>query len=83
MKNPRRELTDGERLVLLEIQIYWGYQNTADDVFFSDRDEAVLFVKAPDGSTPVAIVLTTLAAWFQEGALTIEGLRQHIKGTDG
>ena len=43
-------------------------------------DEAVLFVRAPDGSTPVAIVLTNLAAWFQEGALTIEGLREQIKG---
>jgi hypothetical protein len=40
----------------------------------------VLFVRAQDGSNPGAIVLTTLADWFQKGTLSIEQLRQQIKG---
>jgi hypothetical protein len=82
MAGPRRKLTDGEKLVLLEIQIHWGPQNTAENVFFSDRGDAVLFVRAKDGSNPGAIVLTTLAGWFQKGTLSIEQLRAHIKGPD-
>lgn len=82
MEAKQRDLTDVERFVLEEVQAYWGEQNTAGDVFFSDRDEAVLFVVAPDGSHPVCVVLTNLGAWHRDGILSLEERREQIKGPD-
>jgi hypothetical protein len=79
----RRELTDVEQFVLREVQAYWGDQNTVDEVFFTDLDEAALFVLARDGSRPVMIVLTNLGEWHREGILSIEALREQIKGPEG
>jgi len=81
MERPRRDLTDVERFVLLEVQSYWGHQNTAEDVFFTDSDEAALFVKARDGSSPVMVVLTNLGAWHRDGLLSIDELRRQIRGS--
>jgi hypothetical protein len=82
MKENRRPLTNTEEFVLSEIQAYWGDQNTVDEVFFTDRDEAALFVLARDGSKPVCIVLTNLGTWHRDGLLSIEALREQIKGPD-
>jgi hypothetical protein len=79
----RRELTDVEKFVLNEVQAYWGAQNTVDEVFFTARDEAALFVLDRDGSRPVMVVLTNLGAWHRDGMLSIEELREQIKGPDG
>jgi hypothetical protein len=78
----RRELTDTELLVLGEVQAYWGAQNKIDRVFFTDRDEAGLFVRDRDGKSPVMLVLTNLGAWYRDGTLSLEALRQQIKGPD-
>jgi hypothetical protein len=78
MPPPRRSLTDGELLVLREVQAYWGEQNTVDDVFFTDRDEAALFVRAADGTVPRAVSLTNLAQWHADGTLSIDELREWI-----
>jgi hypothetical protein len=82
MGQDRRELTDMEQFVLSEVQAYWGEQNTVDEVFFTDRDEAALFVVARDGSNPVVVVLTNLGAWHRDGTLSIEALRKQIMGPD-
>jgi hypothetical protein len=76
----RRDLSDAEQLVLTEIQRYWGPQNTLDRVFFTERDEAVLFVLDRDGGLPIVIVLTTLGAWQRDGTLSLDALRERIKG---
>lgn len=78
----RRDLTAVEQFVLNEVQAYWGDQNTVDEVFFTDQDEAALFVLARDGSRPVMVVLTNLGAWYHDGTLTIGALRKQIKGPD-
>ena len=82
MERSRRKLTDVEQFVLREIQAHWGNQNTVEDIFFTDRDEAALFVVARDGSNPVLVVLTTLGEWHRDGTLSTEALREQIKGPD-
>lgn len=82
MSGARRELTATEAFVLREIQQYWGSQNSVDDVFFTERDEAVLFVRARDGRTAVIIALTNLGQWHEDGTLSLEDLRDQIKGPD-
>jgi hypothetical protein len=51
------------------VQEEYGAQNTEKEVFFSEADEAVLFVKARDGTNPIVVVLTNLAAWRQDGTI--------------
>jgi hypothetical protein len=53
MVNPaRRQLTPGEVRILAIIEEHFGARNTPDEVFFTDADEAALFIKAPDGTIP-------------------------------
>jgi len=78
--NPRRSLTREEQLVLVEVQELWGPQNSEADVFFTQANDAALFVKARDGSSPVAVVLTNLGRWYAEGSLTLEELHRQILG---
>ena len=78
--NSRRDLTDAEQLVLTEIQRYWGPQNTVDRVFFTERDEAVLFVLDRDGGVPIVIVLTNIGEMHRDGTLSLDALRDSIKG---
>lgn len=78
-----RALTQEEMFILSEVQAYWGKQNSVENVFFSDLDEAVLVVRDREGSKRVFLVLTNLAAWHDDGTLSLEQLRNHIKGPDG
>ena len=64
-----RQLTTGELEILEMIQEAYGEQNTVDSVFFSERDEAVIFVKTATGTTPLMVVLTNLAQWRADGAI--------------
>lgn len=64
----RRKLTDEENKILSMIQEEYGLQNTEQDVF-SDKDGAVIFLKASDGTTPIMIVLTNLALFRKEGII--------------
>ena len=59
------------------IQEGYGLQNTADEVFFTEADEAVIFVKASDGSSRVMANLSNLAAWRADGTIpSDEALRK-------
>ncbi len=71
-KRPRRALTEGESFVLQHIQDMYGNQNTEQNVFFSVRDEAVIFVKNRNGNEGLLAVLTNLAAMFADGTVTSE-----------
>lgn len=51
------------------VQEGYGLQNTVDEVLFTDADEAVIFVKAPDGASPSMANLTSLAAWRADGTI--------------
>ena len=66
----RRGLTDGEAGVLTIIQAGYGLQNTLDEVSFTNSDEAVMFVKASDGTSQVLANLTNLAAWRANGTIS-------------
>ena len=65
----RRDLTPAEAGILRMIQEGYGLQNTRDEVFFTEADEAVIFVKASDGSSRVMANLSTLAAWRADGTI--------------
>lgn len=80
MTEPRRSLSPLEAAVLREVQDYWGLQNQAEEVHLNQIGEAVLFVVAPDGSRPVMINLTNLGAWHADGTLTLDVLREWVRG---
>ena len=65
-----RPLTDSETAILGMIQQGLGPQNSADDVFFTDANEAVIFVKGPEGTSLVMANLTNLAAWRADGTIS-------------
>ena len=64
-----RELTANEIAVLRIIQEGYGAQNGVGEVFLNDKGEAVLFVKASDGTTPLLANLTSLAGWRADGTI--------------
>jgi hypothetical protein len=64
-----RKLTGGEIHILELIQQEYGSQNTEEGVFFTDKDEAVIFIKALDGTSPMLTVLTNLAKWYEDGTI--------------
>jgi hypothetical protein len=66
---PRRALNAGEDAILAMIQQGYGPQNTVDTVFFTDADEAVISVKASDGTSPLMANLSNLAAWRADGTI--------------
>lgn len=76
----RRPLTQQELTILEKVQAFWGPQNTSDGVFFTDADDAVLFVKDRDGSLPGCLVLTNLGQWYADGTLSRRELRERIMG---
>ena len=51
------------------IQQGYGSQNSVADVCFNEADEAVIFVKKPDGTSVLAANLTNLSAWRADGAI--------------
>ena len=65
----QRELTSGEAGILRIIQEGHGSQNTADEVFFTDADEAVILIMASDGTSSLMANLTNLAAWRADGTI--------------
>jgi hypothetical protein len=49
------------------IQDGYGLQNTDAEVFFSDADQAAIFVKASNGTSPLMANLASLAALRADG----------------
>ena len=78
--NDARRLTAQELEVLHDVRCFWGTQNSVADVFFSDRDEAALFVKARDGGCQLCVVLTNLGQWRADGTLSTWDYRRQIMG---
>jgi hypothetical protein len=66
----RRDLTAGEFAVLRMIQQGYGLQNSLARVFFTDTDEAAIFVKVSMGKSLFMANLTNLAAWRGDGRIT-------------
>ena len=69
MTDDRRQLTEGELFVLRLIQEAYGNENTEDEVFFSDENEAVIFVKGDGGGLGLA-VLSNLAMFLEDGTIS-------------
>jgi hypothetical protein len=66
----RRVLNVREAAILAMIQQGYGPQNTVDTVFFTNADEAVILVKAYDGSSPMIANLSNLAEWRADGTIS-------------
>jgi hypothetical protein len=66
----RRSLTQGEQFVLGQIQDIYGLQNEESEVFFSDLDEAVIFVMDRTGVNLGVVVLTNVAQMYEDGTIT-------------
>ena len=64
-----RGLTEEEFRILEMIQDHYGSMNRVDAVMWTDEGEAVLWVKACDGSCPLVVNLTNLAAWIADGTI--------------
>jgi hypothetical protein len=65
----RRDLTDGETAILAIIQLGYGMHNSADKVFISPADEAILFVRLENGMSKVMANLSNLAARRANGTI--------------
>lgn len=73
----RRSLNQGEQLVLTQIQDIYGPQNEEADVFFSAQDEAAIFVKDRTGASVGVVVLTNVAAMYEDGTIaSLDELRR-------
>ncbi len=58
------------------IQEVYGFENTEDEVFFSDKDEAVILVQGDGGGLGLA-VLTNLAMSLGDGTISsVEELKR-------
>ena len=68
-QSPRRALSQGETFVLDQIRDMYGTQNDEDAVFFSDADEAAIFVTDRNGVQGLLAVLTNLAAMYADGTI--------------
>jgi len=66
----RRSLSQGEQFVLGQIQDIYGPQNQEGDVFFSDPDEAAIFVKDRAGASVGVVVLTNVARMYEDGTIS-------------
>lgn len=64
-----RPLTEGELLILREIQELYGPHNSRDVVFFTDEGQAAIFVKDSAGRDILCTVLTNLADWYADGSI--------------
>ena len=76
MPDDRRELTEDELFILRLIQEAYGFEYTEDEVFFSDKDEAVILVQGDGGGLGLA-VLTNLAMSIGDGTISsVEELKR-------
>jgi hypothetical protein len=72
----KRDLSAGERAVLALIQEGYGPHNSVDNVFFNEANDAVIFVKNADGTSPLMANLSNLSTWRENGTIaTDEELR--------
>ncbi len=68
----RRDFSEQEVGILKLIQVHYGSHNNEDGVMFSDRDDAVIWVKDEKGSMPLLANLTNLASWRTDGTIPTE-----------
>jgi hypothetical protein len=74
----RRRLSTGEQFVLDQIRDMYGTQNDEQAVLFSDKDEAVIFVRDKQGVQGLCAVLTTLGAMYSDGTIaSVDELRSN------
>jgi hypothetical protein len=72
----KRPLTAEELSILGLIQRLYGSQNTVDEVFLSEADEAVIFVKDTAGTLGICVALGNVARWSREQGLTEDQICQ-------
>ena len=60
MGSPRRTLTPDESRILGLLRDYYGPSNNVDAVFFTHRDEAVIFARDLNGVAGICVNLTVV-----------------------
>jgi hypothetical protein len=63
------------------VQQVFGTINGPETITFMDSGEAILFVKASDGSMPLMVHLTNLGRWYADGTISEQELREQWLGT--
>ena len=76
---PDRILTESETAILDIIQRGYGSQNGADQVFFTEKDEAVIFVRAGEGTSRIMANLSFLAGLRAQGTSDDELKRDWLR----
>lgn len=79
MNEVARALTKEELGVLEMIRAHYGEQNSCDEVFWPNEDEAALAIKDSSGSIVMMANLTKLANWHAEGTISTEELYDWLK----
>jgi len=71
MENEIKRLLSVDEIKILEyIRELYGNQNSEKDVFISENDEAVIFVKNKHGAKKLCVVLTNVAEFSKKDNLT-------------
>lgn len=66
----QRELSEGEKKILGLIQTHYGPQNVESDVTFTEESEALFYVRGADQLRLLAVNLTNLAEWRDDGSIS-------------
>ena len=73
---PSRQLTKSELEILAYIHDLYGDHVTAESVFISNGDEAIIFVKDSKGTTGLVVNLTNVAQFAKLDNLNREEICQ-------
>jgi hypothetical protein len=75
MPQLNRPLTAGESFVLGLVQEHYGEWNRQEEVFLTEREEAVIFVRDNTGEVCIIVNLTVCAELYTRGELSLETLK--------
>jgi hypothetical protein len=80
MAQPRRPLTADEARILGVLRDHYGPANDVDAVFFTDRDEAIIFVKDRNGVSGICVNLTVVPMMQQlEGVADLDVFEKYLR----
>jgi hypothetical protein len=77
---PRRLLTADEARILSVLREQYGPANNVDAVFFTDRDEAIIFAKDRNGVAGICVNLTAVPMMQQmEGVADADVFDRYLR----
>ena len=80
MESPRRPLTPDEARILGVLRDHYGPWNNVDAIFFTDRDEAVIYPKDQNGNCGICVNLTVVPEMQQiEGVADADVFEKYLR----